>query len=41
MLLLYNIDENCVPMALINVHTGATIQKFSFDQTGKDIEFLE
>ena len=31
MLLLYNIDQNCVPMALINVHNGKTIQRFSFD----------
>lgn len=41
MLLLHNIRNNCVPMSLINVHTGKLIQKLSFDQTGKDIEFLE
>jgi len=28
-------------MALINVHTGKLIQKFVFDQTDKEIEFLE
>lgn len=41
MLLLHNIRNNCVPMSLINVHNGKLIQKLSFDQTGKDIEFLE
>ena len=41
MLLLYQIRDNKVPMALINVHTGKLIQKFVFDQTDKEIEFLE
>lgn len=41
MLLLYAVRNNAVPMALLNVHTGKLIQKFSFDRTGKDIEFLE
>jgi hypothetical protein len=31
MLLLYNIESACVPMALINVHTGMVIKRFSFD----------
>ena len=31
MLLLYVIEENCVPMALINVHTGRVLMKISFD----------
>ena len=31
MLLLYAIEDNCVPMALINVHTGKPIMKISFD----------
>ena len=41
MLLLYVIEANCVPMALINVHTGKILMKISFDQTGREIEFLE
>ena len=41
MLLLYVIEANCVPMALINVHTGKTLMKITFDQTGREIEFLE
>jgi len=41
MLLLYQIADNKVPMSLINVHTGQLIQKFVFDQTGREIEFLE
>ena len=31
MLLLYVIEANCVPMALINVHTGRILMKISFD----------
>ena len=31
MLLLYVIDANCVPMVLINVHTGKTLMKITFD----------
>ena len=31
MLLLYVIEANCVPMALINVHTGRVLMKISFD----------
>lgn len=31
MLLLYVIEANCVPMALINVHTGKILMKISFD----------
>ena len=31
MLLLYVIEANCVPMALINVHTGKVLMKISFD----------
>ena len=41
MLLLYVIEANCVPMALINVHTGKILMKISLDQTGREIEFLE
>jgi hypothetical protein len=41
MLLLYAIEENCVPMSLINVHTGKPIMKIHVSQTGREIEFLE
>lgn len=41
MLLLYVIEQNKVPMALINVHTGAILMKINFDQADREIEFLE
>ena len=46
MLLLYVIEANCVPMALINVHTGKILMKISLSrnselETGREIEFLE
>ena len=30
MLLLYTLEENCVPMSLINVHTGIPLMKIQF-----------
>jgi hypothetical protein len=30
MLLLYALEDNCVPMSLINVHTGKPIMKIQF-----------
>ena len=41
MLLLYVIEQNKVPMALINVHTGSILMKINFDQEDREIEFLE